>query len=306
MDSRHELRYGKHQIVVYFLLQRQNLLLGAQNLLLVFLQFGRDVTLGVHQRLLANPLLGHAVFVGVAYLDVVAENVVETDFERRNARQFALTLLNFNQIIFARISNVAQLVEFGVHTVVHHAAFGHLHGRVGLNLTLDALTNRRARIQLFANGLQRLHTRLGANPFHGHDGFQSVFQRQNLARVDAPERHLADEPLKVAHVLHFGLNRQLNVNILNKICCNILAFADGQHVFQRQRHPAFQHSRAHWRERVVDDVDKAVAVVVQRTENLKVTERETVNPHVLVLGNAADARDVANLRMLRNVEIVKY
>ena len=76
-------------------------LLSAEDLLLVFLKLGEDVSLGIGQGLFARPVLGHLVFVGGAHLDVVAEDIIIGHLERRNARAFALASLELKQVILA-------------------------------------------------------------------------------------------------------------------------------------------------------------------------------------------------------------
>ena len=76
-------------------------LLSAEDLLLVFLELGEDVSLGIGQSLFARPVLGYLVFVGGAYLDVVAEDIIIGYLERRDARSFALASLEFKEVILA-------------------------------------------------------------------------------------------------------------------------------------------------------------------------------------------------------------
>ena len=76
-------------------------LLSAEDLLLVFLELGEDVSLGIGQGLLACPVLGHLVFVGGAYLDVVAEDIIIGYLERRDARTFALASLELKEVVLS-------------------------------------------------------------------------------------------------------------------------------------------------------------------------------------------------------------
>ena len=67
----------RYQFVVDAVFYHGDPLLGAVDLLLVFLKFRSDVALGADKRLLAYPVLRHLVLVGVAHLEVVAEHIVE-------------------------------------------------------------------------------------------------------------------------------------------------------------------------------------------------------------------------------------
>ena len=103
-----------HQLVVDALFEHEHLLLGTQNLLLVFLELLGDVTLGVGQRLLADPRVGHLVLVGIADLDVITEDIVVAQLERRDAGRLALALLDAQQVVLAVEGDAAQVVELGV------------------------------------------------------------------------------------------------------------------------------------------------------------------------------------------------
>ena len=59
--------------------------LGAQNFFLELLELGRDVALGIAQRLLASEARGRLGGVDGGEFDVVAEHRVEADFERSDA-----------------------------------------------------------------------------------------------------------------------------------------------------------------------------------------------------------------------------
>ena len=141
--------------------------------------------------------------------------------------------------------------------------------------------------------------------FNRANRLQRIFQRKHLARIDAVESNLAYKPFKVAHVLQFGLNLQFHIFVVSKIRSYLLALMNGRNVFQRQRHPALQHSRAHRCQGVVYHIDKTVSVFVQRRKNLEVAEGETVNPDILILGNALDAGYVAYLCVLCDVKIMQ-
>ena len=71
------LRKVQEQRVLQFL----GLFVGRQDFFLVFLQLGRDVALGVLNRLLADVFGRNLFAVRVGDLDVVAENLIEPDLQ---------------------------------------------------------------------------------------------------------------------------------------------------------------------------------------------------------------------------------
>ena len=74
-------------------LQLQDALLGVEHQRLVLLQLGRDVALGVDQRLLADVVGRDERRVGLRDLDVVAEDLVVADLERLDAGALPLDRL---------------------------------------------------------------------------------------------------------------------------------------------------------------------------------------------------------------------
>ena len=131
-----------HQLGVDALLDDEHLLLGAQNLLLVLLELLGDVALGVGEGLFADPVGGNLLLVGIAHLDVVAEDVVVADFQRRDARRLALALLDAREVVLAVQGDAAQVVQLGIDAVGDDAALLYLVVlRVGVDLAGNALAH---------------------------------------------------------------------------------------------------------------------------------------------------------------------
>ena len=101
LNGRDILAHGVHKLIKQLLLEHLNAIFCTDNLLLIVLQLLSHIALGAHKRLLANPLLRHLCLVGVSHLDVVAKHIVKTDFQARNARDFALALLHLHEIVLA-------------------------------------------------------------------------------------------------------------------------------------------------------------------------------------------------------------
>ena len=116
---------GGHRVAEFqeqFVLQLLRLLVGREHLLLVFLQLGRDVALGVLHRLLADVLRGDLLAVRVGDLDVVAEDLVEADLERGDARPLALLGLIAGDPLLAAVGQFAEGVQRRVVAVADEAA----------------------------------------------------------------------------------------------------------------------------------------------------------------------------------------
>ena len=90
------------QLRIDLRLKNQDAAFSAQNLFFIFLEFLRDIALGLREGLLANPFVWHLAFIGVAHFDVVTEDVVIAYLQARNACGFALALLDLQEIVFTR------------------------------------------------------------------------------------------------------------------------------------------------------------------------------------------------------------
>ena len=150
LHLRHIVGQREHQLIVETILYHLYLLFRRQNLVLVLFEFLCDIALGIGERLLANPLGWHLLFVGVTHLKVVAEDVVIADFQALNACFLDLTLLQAQQVFFAVGMQVAQVVQLAVHASCDDSG-SPLHSRgIGLYLTLYASAHLRAGLHLVA------------------------------------------------------------------------------------------------------------------------------------------------------------
>ena len=94
-----KLLHSHHKVVEEFGLQAQNLILSTKNLLFVLLQLLGDITLGLGQCLLANPLWRNKLLICVAHLKVIAEHIVISYLKALDTCFSSLALLNLQQII---------------------------------------------------------------------------------------------------------------------------------------------------------------------------------------------------------------
>ncbi len=97
-----------------FALQRQDLFFRRKHLAFQFLQFRRGVAFRVGQGLLAFIAGGNQRHVGLRDLDVIAEDVVEADFQRLNAGRAAFARFDGGNILLAVAADVAQFVQFAL------------------------------------------------------------------------------------------------------------------------------------------------------------------------------------------------
>ena len=83
------------------------------------------------------------------------------------------------------------------------------------------------------------------------------------------------------------------------IACLYLLF-----VLQRQRDPAAQETRTHWRDSLVDDVNKRFSVRIRGVQKFQITYRELVEPHKLPLVDSRKRGDIIYLIVLGLMQIM--
>ncbi len=92
----------------------ENARVSFENFALEHAKFGGGEAFGVDESLFAFVVGWREVEIGFGNFDVVAEDLIEADFERADAGAEALALLDGGDGLFATAGERAELVEFGV------------------------------------------------------------------------------------------------------------------------------------------------------------------------------------------------
>ena len=243
--------------------------------------------------------------MGVAHLDVVAEDVVVADFEAGNAGAFALALLQVQEVVLARARDVAQLVEFGVHAAGDDAAAVGERGGVGRDFALDAVAYEGAGVELRGDVAEHLFVgRLAAVAYRLY-GRQGHPQLHRLPRGDATHGHFGDEAFEVADERELAVDELLGFGVAEEKLHHLLPVAYGGHLFQREGNPPFQQAGAHGAHRAVDDVEQALAPFVHRREQFEAAHGKLVEAHIAVGFDAGEREYVGYVGVLGDVEVVQ-
>ena len=189
-----------YQFVVESHLDFENLLLGGQYLGFQFFEFLSDISFAASKGLLAGPLRRHLRLVGVRHLKVIAEDVVEADFQRVDAGFLGFALLDVGEDAATVGSQVGEFVEFGVDATLEDAALARHHRRVFANLLFDALAYVHAGVELVGHLLQNRGLSFLAEGFQLFGGAQGGGQLQRLARVDLARGDFRDHTFQIAHL----------------------------------------------------------------------------------------------------------
>ena len=105
---------GLQQLSKKAVFQRDETLVGTEDLAFQLLEFLGDVALAAGERLLADVGLRHQIFVAVADLDEVAKDVVVADLQLGDAGLLPQAGLQLGQDALGVIADGTQLVHLGV------------------------------------------------------------------------------------------------------------------------------------------------------------------------------------------------
>ena len=103
-------------------------LFGAEDLRLVFLELRGDVALGGGKGLAPLIVAGNLRGVRVGDFDVIPEDLVVSDFERRNSAPVPLPLLDRRDVLLPAVAEAAAFVQQGVEAGTNHASVPELGG----------------------------------------------------------------------------------------------------------------------------------------------------------------------------------
>src|SRR5205814_6109175 len=117
------------ELLVKAFFAREGSILRRKRLVLERLELGRNVALGVLQRLAPAIVVGHLLRVRVRDFDVEAMHAVVLDLEICNARASALTRFERDQEFAAVIVDGAKLIQLRIESAGDNAAVAHLRRR---------------------------------------------------------------------------------------------------------------------------------------------------------------------------------
>ena len=179
-------------------LELRDLIVGPEDLRFPFLEFRREIALGVGERLPAGPLLGNAVELRARDLEIVPEHLVEPDLQRVDAGALALPHLHAGDEVDGAVAHPAQFVEFGGEAGPDHAPVLEGVGGLGVDGFLDAGRHVPQRIEAGPKlgetaRLQRLESRRQPGQRVEREAEAEEFPRGRPAGGDA-----GGEPLQIA------------------------------------------------------------------------------------------------------------
>ena len=142
--------------------------------------------------------------------------------------------------------------------------------------------------------------------FQGLDRRERILQLDQLTRRDALRGDPSRNPFQIPHQRHLLADDVRQIRILREALHHVQTFVDPGRVLDRHGDPALQETAAHRRQRAVDDVrETALLARPVRGEEFQIADRELVDPHVVLLVDARNRRDVARIAVFGEFQIVE-
>ena len=264
--------------------------------LFLVLELGGDVALGVDEGLLADPVGGDAVFVAVADLEVVAKDVVEVEFERRDSASVGFGLKDAFEDRPGVALEGAVAVEFGVDAGGDGSAFGQQNGGLGGQGGVDVSAPGFEGVK----GGQKVLEGRGAVEFRREfvDAGYGVGEGAQVARAHAARGEPRGHALEVGELAEDGRGAAGGFRVVEGPGDGVVPAAEGLGVEERHGQPATKEPRAHWVGGSVEHVDQAHSPRVGGAKEFKVPHSESVHPQVGGRAKPLDALDVRPVAVL--------
>ena len=200
------------------------------------------------------------VQVGLADLDVKAEDVVELDLERVDAGAFALALLDLGDVVLAVAADVAEFVELRVESALDDSAVVEGDGRLGEDGALDALAYVGELVeQIPQGGIARGREVLQGAVHEGQFG-ERCGKGKNVARVRRLQGNAAEEALDIQN----AVERAAQLLAMDEVGAGggdrIEALVDLGDIDGGAQHPGAQQALAHWGEGMVEGAEEGHGV----------------------------------------------
>ena len=292
-------------------LARGDPLLGPEHLRLVFLQLRRDVAFGPCECLAALVVRRNPRAVRVRDFEVIPEDLVEPDLERRDAGARALACLQRRDVLLAAVPRLLQVVELAVVTRPHRVPVGELRRRPVHEGAGQLLTEVGQEVE----GVRRRFERDGAlaaleatqRAAHVREPPDRIAQGTQLTRGGAPEGGAAGQALQVAHTVQ-GLAQALApAPVVHQHLHGVEARVDGPGLDERREQPAAQQPPTHRRQGPVQHLEQRASLRArpQRLDQLQVAAGHLVERQHVAAVDDAGPREVGQAARLQLARVAE-
>ena len=118
-----------------------------QDLCLLLLEFGCNEPFRIPKRLFTDIVVRHIMQVRFRYINVIAEDLIESNLQGLDTAPFAFFFLHRGDPLFALSYNLPEFVQFLAITVADHTAFSDCCGWVGMDTAFNQFDQLWKRIQ---------------------------------------------------------------------------------------------------------------------------------------------------------------
>jgi hypothetical protein len=276
--------------------ERDGLVLGAEDLVLAFLELGGDEALAVDDGLLADVVVGDLGEVGFGDFDEVAEDLVEADLEGLDAGALDFAGLELGDPLLAVVGGGAQFVELGVEALADDAAFLDGHGRLVDERAVDAGDEVVLRLD---GGGEFAEASGGAGRegvLQGREAGEGEAEGADVASVAGAGGEAREQAFEILDVAEDAAQGVEVVALGEQGFDGVVAGDDGGEVLEGADEPVAEEARAHGGAGGVEGLEQGDGGVgaggAARGDQIEVGERGLVEHHGVGGGAEADAADV--------------
>ena len=135
---------------------------------------------------------------------------------------------------------------------------------------------------------------------------QGITELHHLTRTYTSGTDLADRTLHILQLRQALAYLLATVGVAEEVFDHRLPVPDRTHLFERESHPAVEHTCAHGSDGLVQYVVQRTAVFTLAVKQFEVTDGELVEPDILVGLQPAERMDMFGLQVLGYVQVVQY
>ncbi len=271
------------QGIVKRLFPRQRPFLGAQHLMLEFLQFRDDVAFGALEGLAAQIVGRHRVRLGATDFDVVAMHPVEPNLESLDAGTLPFPRLQFHQKPVGVFAQFAQLIQFCIVAGGDDATVAQHLRRVGDDRPPQQIAGFGMRPSTTGEVLQQICVQQTEQALHIGQAGERVGQGDQIARTGRFQRHPRQNPFHVASPAQQAAQVFVTA-VVQQLPQAVLPLAERVPVAQRAMGPAPQQPSAHRRHTTVQQADQGMFVVAaQAVFQFQITAAGGVQNHAVLV-----------------------
>ena len=276
---------------------------GGQDFFFVFLQFGRDETLAVFQRLLANEGFRDFVSVGVGHFEVVTENFVVTDLQVVDAGFVHLPLLISGDPFFAAAGQQSKLIEFFVVPFTNEVSVRCRKRTFVSERRFESSSQFRTEVQVGFDEAEPFARTVGDTSLEFGKTGECRGHLLQIAWAGSSGRDPCQKSRQVERLFQCRADVGTDRHVIKKFGDRVEPRVDRVGIDQRRRDPIGQQSRTHRRAGVIDHAQQGAFTRSgpQRAGDFEAAAGRSVDLHdagAVMCCDAAEMIQVAALRFL--------